>query len=73
MQRGGDTAYHYVEVTGLRPGQTYYYQALSAGMAATPRLLPQLTFPAGGMVIPPDPTDAQLQQILAELLSPRAW
>jgi Icc protein len=24
VQRGGDTAYHYVEVTGLRPGETYY-------------------------------------------------
>jgi Icc protein len=69
VQRGGDTAYHYVEVTGLRPGETYYYQALSDGMAATPRLLPQLTFPAGGLVIPPDPTDAQLEQILAQLLS----
>src|SRR5262245_34718914 len=25
------TAYHYVEVTGLQPGTTYYYQALSGG------------------------------------------
>jgi Icc protein len=69
VQGGGDTAYHYVEVTGLQPGVTYYYQALSAGLAATPRLLPQLTFPAGGVVIPADPTDAQLKGILAGLLS----
>jgi Icc protein len=69
VQRGSDTPYHYVEVTGLRPGVTYYYQAQSAGMTAAPRLFPQLTFPAGGIVIPPDPTDAQLEGILAELLS----
>jgi 3',5'-cyclic-AMP phosphodiesterase len=69
VQPGGDTAYHYVEVDGLRPGQTYYYQAFSGGIAASPRLVPQLTFPAGGLVIPPDPTDAQLQAILAELLA----
>jgi 3',5'-cyclic-AMP phosphodiesterase len=69
VQHGGDTAYHYVEVSGLRPGETYYYQALSGGIAASPRLVPQLTFPAGGLVIPPDPTDAQLEAILAELLA----
>jgi 3',5'-cyclic-AMP phosphodiesterase len=68
-EHGGGTAYHYVEVTGLRPGVTYYYQALSAGVQATPRVYPQLTFPATGLVIPPDPTDAQLEEILAELLS----
>jgi Icc protein len=69
FQRGGDTAYHYVEVIGLRPGTTYFYQALSGGVAATPRLLPELTFPPGGLVIPPDPTAAQLEALLAELLS----
>ena len=69
VQRGGATAYHSVEVTGLRPGVTYYYQAVSEGVPAAPRLMPQLTFPAGGIVIPPDPTDAQLEGILAGLLS----
>jgi Icc protein len=68
-QRGGETAYHYVEVTGLRPGTTYYYEAYSAGVQATPRLVPELTYPAGGIVIPPDPTDTQLLELLAELLS----
>jgi 3',5'-cyclic-AMP phosphodiesterase len=68
-EHGPGTAYHYVEVTGLRPGRTYYYQAQSAGVTAAPRLYPELTFPAGGLVIPADPTDADLQQILAELLS----
>lgn len=29
------TPYHYVEVTGLEPGRTYYYQARSAGRPAT--------------------------------------
>ncbi|MFD0307561.1 metallophosphoesterase [Streptomyces sp. NPDC127119] len=33
---GRDTAHHYVELTDLEPGQTYYYQARSRGSAATP-------------------------------------
>jgi 3',5'-cyclic AMP phosphodiesterase CpdA len=32
-------------------------------------MLPQLTFPAGGLVIPPNPTNQQLLAILAQLLS----
>jgi Icc protein len=32
----GPTPYHYVEITGLEPGQTYYYRARSAGRSATP-------------------------------------
>jgi Icc protein len=68
-EHGAGTAYHYVEVTGLRPGTTYYYRAYSAGAQVTPRTYPELTFPAGGLVIPADPTDAELQQILAQLLS----
>jgi 3',5'-cyclic AMP phosphodiesterase CpdA len=69
VQTGGESAYHHVEVAGLRPGTTYYYQAFSAGVQAAPRLVPQLTYPAGGVVVPPNPTDAQLLQILGELLS----
>jgi hypothetical protein len=69
FESGGSTAYHYVEVTGLHPGVTYYYQASSNGQAASPRLFPQLTFPPGGLVIPGNPTSAQLELILAELLS----
>jgi 3',5'-cyclic-AMP phosphodiesterase len=30
------TPYHRVELTGLEPGQTYYYRAVSNGQAATP-------------------------------------
>lgn len=33
---GRGTAHHYVELTGLEPGQTYFYQARSRGTAATP-------------------------------------
>ena len=69
VQHGGETAYHYVEVRGLRPGTTYYYQAFSDGVAVAPRVVPQLTFPAGGVVIPANPTEAQLLAILAGLLS----
>src|SRR4051812_26726898 len=32
----GPVAHHYVELTGLEPGQTYYYRARSRGVAATP-------------------------------------
>ncbi|MFJ8020449.1 metallophosphoesterase [Streptomyces sp. NPDC096311] len=32
----GPTAHHYVELTDLEPGQTYYYRAGSRGVAATP-------------------------------------
>ncbi|MGW3034039.1 metallophosphoesterase [Streptomyces sp. NPDC001178] len=32
----GPVAHHYVELTDLEPGQTYYYQARSRGVAATP-------------------------------------
>lgn len=33
------TPYHYVEITGLEPGRTYYYQARSSGRRATPTFL----------------------------------
>ncbi|MET9828518.1 metallophosphoesterase family protein [Streptomyces sp. NPDC006385] len=33
---GVPTAHHQVELTDLEPGQTYYYQARSRGVAATP-------------------------------------
>lgn len=68
-ESSSETAYHRVEVTGLRPGTTYYYQAFSAGVQVPARMVPQLTYPAGGVVIPSNPTDAQLLQILGELLS----
>ena len=32
----GDTPHHYVELVGLEPGQTYYYQAWSNGKPAPP-------------------------------------
>jgi hypothetical protein len=32
----GYTPYHRVELTGLEPGQTYYYRAMSNGQIATP-------------------------------------
>ena len=69
VQRGGETAYHYVEVTGLRPGTTYYYQAFSADVQVPARQMPELTYPAGGVVVPTNPTDAQLLALLGELLS----
>ncbi|MBP0457406.1 purple acid phosphatase family protein [Streptomyces montanisoli] len=36
VAEGRNTAYHQVEVTGLEPGRTYYYQARSHGRAALP-------------------------------------
>ncbi len=34
--RWRDTPYHYVELNGLEPGQTYYYQARSNGKLVAP-------------------------------------
>ncbi|HVU74466.1 MAG TPA: metallophosphoesterase [Mycobacteriales bacterium] len=36
IDRPDATPYHYAEVTGLEPGQTYYYAALSGGVPAVP-------------------------------------
>ncbi len=69
VEWGGETPYHYVEITGLRPGTTYYYQALSAGLLATPRLVPQLDFPADGLRLSDAPADGELAAILAGLLA----
>ncbi|MBJ7608574.1 MAG: metallophosphoesterase family protein [Candidatus Dormibacteraeota bacterium] len=66
-----DTAYHYVEVTGLQPGVTYYYQARSGGMAVLPRLVPVLDYSALRNVTNVDQASpAQLQALVAQLLSP---
>lgn len=65
--RGG-TAYHHVEVDGLRPGVTYYYQALSGGVAAAPRLLPVLDFSVLAGVDLASLSVAQMQQLVAGLL-----
>lgn len=36
VDRWRDTPYHYVELRGLEPGETYYYQARSDDVPATP-------------------------------------
>ena len=36
VDRDDQTPYHMVEVTGLEPGRTYVYRAVSNGLAATP-------------------------------------
>ena len=45
------TAYHYVEITGLRPGTTYYWRAESAGRPAVPTVIPK-TDPVMGSAPP---------------------
>jgi hypothetical protein len=35
------TPYHYVEITGLHPGTTYYWRAESSGVPAVPTALPR--------------------------------
>ena len=40
VERDDQTPYHYVELVGLQPGQTYFYECLSNGMVATPTLTP---------------------------------
>lgn len=68
-EAGGETAYHYVEVTGLAPGTTYYYQATSGGVAATSRRLPELTFPDGGVQLSRAPSRSELAAILRAVLA----
>jgi Calcineurin-like phosphoesterase len=36
VERDDETPYHYVELTGLSPSTTYFYRAVSNGLAATP-------------------------------------
>ncbi|MBL7492576.1 metallophosphoesterase family protein [Frankia sp. AgB1.9] len=50
--KGGLTPYHYVELTGLEPGQTYYYRAASAGKTAAPTPLPLVNGNAAGTAAP---------------------
>ena len=35
-ERNDSTPYHHVEVSGLEPGRTYWYRAISNGLAASP-------------------------------------
>lgn len=61
-------AYHYVEVTGLRPGTTYYYQALSGGQVASSRVVPVLDYSVLQGVDLASLTVAQMQALVAQLL-----
>jgi Icc protein len=45
---GSHSPYHHVEITGLEPGRTYYYQARSRGVAATPTPFTLVTGNAAG-------------------------
>jgi hypothetical protein len=47
----GPTAYHYVELRGLRPGTSYWWRAESNGVAAVPTVVPR-TDPLGGSAPP---------------------
>jgi 3',5'-cyclic-AMP phosphodiesterase len=62
------TAYHYVEVTHLRPGTTYYYQALSAGQPASSRVVPVLDYSVLQGVNLASLTPAQMQALVGRLL-----
>jgi hypothetical protein len=42
-----DTPFHYVEITGLDPGQTYFYVAMSAGKVAAPTTVSGVPSPSG--------------------------
>lgn len=68
-ETGGDTAYHYVEVAGLRPGTRYYYQASSGGITAASRRLPELSFPSDGLHFSSAPGDDEVRAVLRGLLA----
>lgn len=36
VERNDPTPYHHVEISGLEPGRTYWYRAISNGLAASP-------------------------------------
>jgi len=63
------TAYHYVEVTGLQPGRTYYWRAESAGVTAVP-VLPTPTNPLVG---PAPPVFTTLQRPAGREVGRVAW
>lgn len=56
------TAYHHVEVTGLRPGTTYYWRAESGGRVATAHPL---------AVTPTAPLDGPAPPVFTTLVPPR--
>ena len=45
------TPYHYVELTGLEPGRTYFYRCVSNGLVAVPTVAPNI----GSLPTPPSP------------------
>lgn len=62
------TAYHHVEIGGLRPGTTYYYQALSAGRPASSRVVPVLDYSVLSGVDLASLTPAQMRELVGQLL-----
>jgi Icc protein len=65
----GETAWHHVEVDGLTPGTTYWYQALSAGIEAAPRILPVFDYRVlDGFDFTAEPTPEALQLLALALL-----
>lgn len=63
-----DTAYHLVEVSGLRPGVTYHYQASSSGVVAVPRMLPVLDYSVLAGVDLATLSVAEMRALVARLL-----
>ena len=51
VDRDDDTPFHYVELTGLEPGRTYFYVCLSAGKVAVPTTVSGFPTPT----TPPEP------------------
>lgn len=47
VDRDDRTPFHYVELTGLEPGQTYFYVAMSAGRVALPTTISGVPSPSG--------------------------
>jgi Icc protein len=66
----GETAWHHVEVHGLDPGTTYWYQASSDGRQAAPRVMPVLDYRAlAGFDFRAPPSREGLQLLAAALLA----
>ncbi|MDQ1396338.1 MAG: 3,5-cyclic-AMP phosphodiesterase, partial [Acidimicrobiaceae bacterium] len=60
VERDDQTPYHYVELGGLEPGQTYFYLCLSNGRVATPTQVAATATSTGQFTVPMPPPGKHL-------------
>lgn len=60
VERDDETPYHYVELTGLEPGRTYWYRCMSNGLVAVPTQVPGTLTSTGRFTTPLPPPGRHL-------------